>query len=382
MNIEKEALALIEYAYDATMAPDKWQILIEKFIVALGANTGILREVNYNSGAVGLFSTVGYTPQLKQAYRDHFVHLDLFAPTLKQSPIGEMIHGDTAVPWSQQIKSEFYNDYMRPQGARYVLGATLARDSQHNLLFGLQRSKKQGDFTESHLKLIALVAPHIAKTMQIHRRIYEVTAQKHWALSALNQLKTGVILLNDRGHPLFINEAADQLMSICGCIIADDGVLLTNVTDTLRLQDLVKNAANYANGKSCSPAGGNIDINTPTHTMRIHAIPLPRNLSEQAWNLSVPESCVALFISTTGTNQLHSHTLMQQYGLTPAEARLTRLLAEGLDLTEISTRLNVSVQTARSQLKSVFAKTNVGRQAELVALLLSGSLLDTVRNSQ
>ncbi len=374
MNIEKTALTLIEHAYDATLAPDKWQVMIEKFIGILGANSGILREVNYTSGAVGLFSTLGYDPKLKQAYRDHFVHMDLFAPTLKQSTIGEMIHGDTAVPWSQQRKSEFYNDYMHPQGARYVLGATLARDSQHNLLFGLQRSEQQGDFTEGHLKLIQLVAPHISRAMLIHRQLYEVTTQKRWALSALNRLKTGVILLNDRGHPRFINTEADRLMSNCGCVIADDGLLLTNVTDTLHLHRLIADAASCASGRH-HPAGGNLELRTPTQIIHLQTIPLPRDLSDPAWALGASEACVAVFISSN--SQLHNHILMKQYGLTPAEARLAIFLTEGIDVDTAAQRVNVSIQTIRSQLKSVFAKTNVSRQAELVALLLTNLLRES-----
>lgn len=376
MNIEKDALTLIEHVYDATLAPDKWQVLIEKFITTLGAHSGVLREVNYNSGTVGLFSTFGYDSSSKLAYRDHFVHLDIFAPTLKHSRIGEMIHGDIAVPWAQQRTSEFYNDYMRPLNGRYVLGATLARDAQHNLLFALQRTPTQGDFTQDHLKLIHLVAPHIARAVQIHRQLHTVTTQKRWALSALNRLKIGVILLNDQGSPQFANSAADRLMSDCGCVIADDGLLLTNLTDTLRLHRLIADAASCASGRN-RPAGGALDIHTPAQTIRIQAIPLSRNLSDHAWSLGVSDSCVALFISTANCSQLDSSKLATQYGLTPAETKLAILIAEGIDLETAAMRSCVSIQTIRSQLKSIFAKTNVSRQAELVALLLSNLLKES-----
>jgi DNA-binding CsgD family transcriptional regulator len=69
--------------------------------------------------------------------------------------------------------------------------------------------------------------------------------------------------------------------------------------------------------------------------------------------------------------------LAEQYGLTPAETKLAILIAEGIDLETAATRLCVSVQTIRSQLKSIFAKTNVSRQAELVALLLSNLLMES-----
>ena len=46
------------------------------------------------------------------------------------------------------------------------------------------------------------------------------------------------------------------------------------------------------------------------------------------------------------------------------------LLARGLSLAEVSEAQSISQHTARAQLKSIFAKTGVSRQAELVRLIL------------
>lgn len=53
-------------------------------------------------------------------------------------------------------------------------------------------------------------------------------------------------------------------------------------------------------------------------------------------------------------------------GLTPAEARLAARLRFGMSLKEASEELGISVNTARNQLKSVFDKLGVNRQADLV----------------
>lgn len=57
------------------------------------------------------------------------------------------------------------------------------------------------------------------------------------------------------------------------------------------------------------------------------------------------------------------------FDLTPAEARLTGELLKGGSLRDIAERTGHSHHTVRSQLKSVLAKTGVGRQAELTRLL-------------
>jgi DNA-binding CsgD family transcriptional regulator len=67
--------------------------------------------------------------------------------------------------------------------------------------------------------------------------------------------------------------------------------------------------------------------------------------------------------------------LASLYGFTKAEIRLVLALLRGEDLIQIATRNLVSLATVRSQLKSVFAKTNTHRQAEVIQLLLTAMLL-------
>ena len=61
--------------------------------------------------------------------------------------------------------------------------------------------------------------------------------------------------------------------------------------------------------------------------------------------------------------------LQSQYGLTPAETAIALALAGGQTLAAIAATRRVSVGTLRSQLKSIFGKLGVSRQAELAARL-------------
>ena len=61
--------------------------------------------------------------------------------------------------------------------------------------------------------------------------------------------------------------------------------------------------------------------------------------------------------------------LSEKYRLTPAEARLAMHLGEGGSLAEYAEAAGVAIGTARTQLKSIFAKTGVNRQAALAGLI-------------
>lgn len=81
---------------------------------------------------------------------------------------------------------------------------------------------------------------------------------------------------------------------------------------------------------------------------------------------------LALFLQEVGVLEpLPGEILVKLYGLTPAETRLLALLGQAMNLREAAQTLGVRETTARTQLRSVFAKTGTCRQAEVVRLVMS-----------
>lgn len=74
----------------------------------------------------------------------------------------------------------------------------------------------------------------------------------------------------------------------------------------------------------------------------------------------------ALIAAPPEAGNLVLNVFRQTLGLTPAEARLAARLRFGLSLKEAAEELGISVNTARNQLKSIFEKLGVNRQADLV----------------
>ena len=73
--------------------------------------------------------------------------------------------------------------------------------------------------------------------------------------------------------------------------------------------------------------------------------------------------------------QTDADFLASLYNFTPAELRVVASLLRGQDLVQIASRNAISLATVRTQLKSVFAKTNTHRQVQVVQLLLTALLL-------
>lgn len=59
----------------------------------------------------------------------------------------------------------------------------------------------------------------------------------------------------------------------------------------------------------------------------------------------------------------------QSFGLTPAEANLASILMTGKSLEEATDQLAISMNTAKTQLKAIFSKTETSGQGEIIRLL-------------
>jgi DNA-binding CsgD family transcriptional regulator len=82
-----------------------------------------------------------------------------------------------------------------------------------------------------------------------------------------------------------------------------------------------------------------------------------------------PLPAAILFIHDPEHGGLSQPLLQELFALTPAEAAVAAALACGRTVEAIATDCGISLNTARTHLKRIFAKTGTRRQAEAVALL-------------
>ena len=114
--------------------------------------------------------------------------------------------------------------------------------------------------------------------------------------------------------------------------------------------------------------GGFLNIPTPDGKpgMLILATPLPED-SAMKWHVAA--RVLVLLSSAHERGSTRVALLARANGLTRAETRVVELLAADRSPAEIAKSLGTRVHTVRSQLKSIYLKTGVHGQRELLALL-------------
>lgn len=97
----------------------------------------------------------------------------------------------------------------------------------------------------------------------------------------------------------------------------------------------------------------------------------PKKASSKAKRLRLIFSPISF---TTDNGEI----LRTELGLTHSEARLALHLGTGSTVAEAAEELNISIHTARNQLKAIYAKTGLNRQSELIKLLIELGLLSRI----
>jgi DNA-binding CsgD family transcriptional regulator/GAF domain-containing protein len=366
-------LNLASVAYDAALDEHKWPHFLKTFADVVGGSSAMLRSVELHTHKAGFVASSGYDPAWKSAYCDHFVKLDYYAPYFKQMALGVAAPGEGAISRAEQRKTEFYNDYCIPQDKVHNMGALLEKEGGRTLLFAVQRGKRAGTFGEAEIRMMNRLAPHVARAVQVHRKLGSVAVQKEWALGALDQLRTGVILTDRLGAPLFVNRAAEAMLAPAnGISVCHGRLVLETLSETALLHKLIAGAAQGTTGAA---TGGDMRIALPGRREFLHCLvtPVSPELSARC-DIFVAPGCAALFLSKPGSLQLPPKRLASLYGLSPAESRLAAKLAEFNTLEQAAYGLGISLSTARVQLSSVFTKTGAKGQAELLMLLATGML--------
>ena len=115
--------------------------------------------------------------------------------------------------------------------------------------------------------------------------------------------------------------------------------------------------------------------------------PRALNVSQDPWteilltpvkaDPSSPAQAAAMVLFIHGDNRSladRHEQLAELFGLLPSEARFALALSRGLSIAEAAESLGVTIQTARSYSKTVYAKTGARGQADLIRFILNSVL--------
>lgn len=368
---------LIGNIYEAALDSTRWDTFLAGFAQNLRSHCALIWAHDFSNGtsqvegASGIISTShGIDPAALKSFADYYSQKNVWTedPLLHQE--GRVVNSSSLYPEQRLKHTEYYNDWLRHQDFFYSAAAIVEKRDDRSLNVTLVRSESAGGYTEQELHLIRLLMPHLQAAFTLHRRLHRLDALSQSSISVLETSSFGIVLLDERCQVLHANTLAHERAKDSGLLRfgAQDSIKATYSSDDARLQRRLLHAVRTGAGADGDSGGALRLRGLDGSQLDLIVTPLP------SWSSPFGErSAAAIFISNPlATIGSLGQMLANLYGMTPAEARLTEALVNGLSPQEYAERQQVSLHTVRAQFKSAAAKAGTSRQAELVRVILTG----------
>lgn len=214
-------------------------------------------------------------------------------------------------------------------------------------------------------RLMEILLPHFSRALNMNRQFLEMKAEHRAFSSVLERLPIGMAMTDARGRVMAKNKRFDALLKQdCGLAISQGHLAAIQRDDNRALAQLITESLESATGEN--PSSGRAMRLNGAIPASLLVVPIPQD------GLLPMQPRVMVFVtSLIGEVGIEPKALQAFFGLTKAESRLTLALVRGSDLDSIAEEFHVSKHTLRTQLKSVYSKTECKRQAELVVKVLT-----------
>jgi DNA-binding CsgD family transcriptional regulator len=360
----RRADELISEIYAALLGTAPWQNLLDSRSRSLpnGKTTLSYYDVAVGRGEFTLNSQ--FDARSLAAYRSYYSARNPYIPKVVGRPLGLGVRAEQMLAREELLRTEFYVDFLRPQGLETGVGVTVFREHGRHFMLGTACAHADDTRMQSAASLLGLLAPHLRQAFTYYRCAGSLAAKPIAVDSALEALGVAVVSVGIDKRVRWCNAVGQELLS------SGDPIGINACGRLTTLHGEIQQAMDLA---VCAAARGEL-IDKQTVSLPAHAgerlltritVVVPALRSCQKYFAG---PCVLLLFELTSPSELPAEDVLRRiFALTPSEARFARAMATGATLADAAAAQSITKETARTHLKRIFAKMDVRRQAELVA---------------
>lgn len=366
MKPEEAIGGIIDDLYAGTLDDEAWQRTMIRVADLVGASGADLVSFNPVTKAVIRDESHRIDPVVGAAYRQHWSTKDILTAPFLRTATGEPTPEHKLVPRYVWEQSEIFNELALPHDLPYVLLTMLHKAPDKFTALSLKTSQLHGPYHDHEVQRLKIVVPHMRRALEVKDRLALAEIRTDSLSNSLNNLSFGVLILDARGRIIEASTAAQDLMR------SDSGVR-RNTDGTVWLREPAGTELyRWILAKTPPPKNTDGLLHVPRPTMQpisILVTQLPRKTT--SWIAGDPRWMLLLF-DPERRIQASTELIARDLGISAREAEIAALLVAGYDLANIASRLSISPNTVRTHVKTIFGKTGIGSQAELIRRIASG----------
>lgn len=356
--------------YEATADREQWPAFLKGLSAQTDARVAALISRS-EKGELGFVIQTGADPEAERLYQSYYFGIDVFLTLSEQRGFsfpGAVFPAQAYVSDQELAATEYGNDFLLKYEIPRHCFALFGKNGVALSNLSLMRSSREQPFTEPELRVLRFLAPHVQQAIRLDERFTRLRLESEAKSAALDRLGLGVVFLDAKGKILGINEPGMAILAKA------DG--LSNCQGRLKAswpaEDGTLQAAIFRSGQTGAARGADtggallISRHQPAKPLQVVVGPACASMA----HLSSCPAVVVFIHDLSARIRPRSEVLKTLYGLTPAEARVACLFLDGKSTKEIADILGTSKNTLKTQLQSIFGKTGVRRQSELLRMLM------------
>ncbi len=369
--MSENAESLVPAIYAAAMEPGQWPALIGRVGELFGAQSSFLFTSHSETNPDALHLTHNLDPQMAADFNSTWHSEDPFALAAARRGCmtrNTVVVGVELVPREVLLRTPYYNEYSRGYGMEALLGAVLFDETEGlgipftNLCW--YREPGQPEFQLEDKRLLRGLLPHFQQALELQHRMHGLRTEGALATHGTNALGTASLLLDGQGRVLQANAAGQALIDNHPNLLRFAGGRLRGLG--LRCAPTFEEA--FRACRNGIPLRLLVQWQSPGTLIYATLVALPLETQTHVGGfeqerflllLELPRDDAAFVVDRAG----------ELFGLTPAEQRVVLRLLDGMAAEDIAQALGISLNTVRTQVRSVLAKTGLTRQVDLVRLL-------------
>ncbi len=361
---------LVDHIYAAALDSTRWPGVLEAIADHVGALQACLTRLSHiDSSGEGIEARID--PASVQAFHEYYRTKNVFTlvddlDAWRRGWRPTVVTTEDCLPIDDYYRSEYFNDFMRPQDAGATMHIRLELDDTTSGAIALGRSIRKGAFEAEALEAARRLQPHLIRAYKLGRLLAVAPGVSTDLARALEGTSQAVLIVDGDASVRHVNTAGERLMRSRPGLTIVGGRLSAQASDAARrLAELIGRATSAAGGRQ----GGALNLPRPGQRFPL-AVRISPLTGDPEPVFGRPRMAMVCVTDLERDVPPPHDALRTLFGLTQAEARLAAAVFEGLSLPEAADRFAVSIHTVRFQLARIFDKTGVARQAELVKLMM------------
>ncbi len=272
MGKEDELKAAIDLIYEAVLKEALWPLALIRVADAMGAGQVGLMSLDRRAGSYESIAP-RTDPVMDASFKKYWAFHNPLWPRTLSRPRGEVFLLESLVSREQLEGTPFFHEWFEPAGFGFAaIGANLLLTDAGSTVFSIANKPGDDEICAEQKRIFENALQHVDRAVRIHRELRMRDLDQETAPERLEELPSGVMLVDEKARVLFANGWARALLDSRSGLSLHRGCLRTS-DGSGKLEQLIASCGRKLQLPG-GPGGEIVIRRSPSRTLRVTVTPL------------------------------------------------------------------------------------------------------------